>query len=154
MDEFNFDIDSKSKLEEMIDDLNRVNYEIARAKDFKEKLERAIIETIGRARFIENEGKFIMTDITYEGSDTHKIGQYKVTIKTDYIYKIKKSEYEILKNLFRSDMDPIRTKIDYSINKNVYRDVIIYGSNHDKQLLNQILTLEGAKPSVTIKANS
>ena len=154
---FGFDVpvDRMSQVEEMVRDLNDINMQISEAVNFKEKLERSIIAALGRAEFVQDDetGKVILANIKKEGTETHPVGRFKVTVKTDFNYRINKSEYEALRKHIRPEFDPIKVKTEYSIDKDKFRLVNEYGSLSDVQLRDKIVTLVPSKPSITIKAN-
>lgn len=152
---FDIEVNKVSRVEELIKDLNTINLQIAEATVFKKKLEQAICESLGRAQFYQDEetGKTYIKNINHEGTLTHEVGKYKATIKTDYIYKINKSEYEVLKGRFSSEFNPVKTKVEYSIDKEKFHQIREYGSIDDLKLRDAVVTLVPASPSVSIKVN-
>lgn len=152
---FDVEVDKLSLVEELVKDLNTINLQIAEATVFKKKIERAICEQLGRAQFDQDEenGKILIKSINHEGTLTHEVGKYKVTIKTDYIYKINKSEYEILKNQFSKEFNPVKTKTAYTVDKDKFQKISEYGSLDDIKLRDEIITLIPSSPSITIKVN-
>lgn len=135
--------------------LNIVNFQIAELADIKGKLERQLIEFMGRARFItDDDGKQTMTEIVHEGVKQHVVGKYKFKIKTDYNISVNKEEYEIVKYSLSKEFNPVTEKISYSVNNKLLKDVEKYGSDDDKMRLQQFIVKTPAKPYVSIEANA
>ncbi len=134
---------------EHVDNLNKINTQIAELKQIKEDLERIVISALGRANYVD--GK--MHDIIHDGQKSHEIGVYKVEISTDYNYKINKSEYEIYKSHLPKEFDPVISEVKYRINKKVFNSINVYGSDEQKIIRDKFITMEPAKPSVKIRTN-
>lgn len=148
-------MDNQHKIEDTLKTINLVNYQIAELVDIKAKLERQLIEDMGRARFItDDDGKHIMTDISHEGLKQHIVGKYKFKIKTDYNISVNKEEYEVVKCILRAEFNPVVEKIALSINNKLLKDVEKYGSDEDKSLVQQFIVKTPAKPYVSIEANA
>lgn len=140
---------------EMIETLNRINFQIAELATIKEVIEQKLIKHVGRAEFIQDEetGKLLLIDITRTGTHQHCIGKYKVKIKTDYNYGIDKEEYQILKGHFRNEFDPVSIETSYKVNKKILDAIDKYGSEEDRRLKDKVIIMKPAKPHVSIGAN-
>ena len=148
-------MENQHTIEDTLKTINLVNYQIAELVDIKAKLERQLIEAMGRAKFItDDEGKYIMTDMSHEGLKQHVVGKYKFKIKTDYNISVNKEEYEIVKCILRHEFNPVVEKISLSINNKLLNDVEKYGSDDDKGLVQQFIVKTPAKPYVSIEANA
>lgn len=144
-------VDTTHIINEHVNNLNMVNHQLAELKRIKESLERKIIEMTGRAEF--NEDGSIKT-ITREGSHQHIIDKYKVTIKTELLWKIDKEEYEVVASRLTNGLDPIRKSLKYEVNKATLRNLEKYGSNDDKNLVAQFMEMSFSKPNITLVVNS
>lgn len=148
-------MNNEDRITDTLKTINLVNYQIAELVDIKVKLERQLIEDMGRATFIlDDEGKYIMTEMSHEGVKQHVVGKYKFKIKTDYNISVNKEEYEIVKYALRSEFNPVVEKVSLSINNKLLKDVEKYGSDDDKTLLQQFIVKTPAKPYVSIEANA
>jgi hypothetical protein len=148
-------MDNEHRIEDILKTINLVNYQVAELVDIKTKLERQLIELMGRAIFItDDNGKYIMTDIAHEGVKQHIVGKYKFKIKTDYNISVNKEEYEIIKCSLRTEFNPVIEKIAFSVNNKVLKDIEKYGSDDDKCLIQQFIVKTPAKPYVSIEANA
>lgn len=134
---------------EHVDNLNKINIQIAELKQIKEDLEKLVIVSLGRADFVN--GK--MNNICHEGQKTHEIGVYKVEVCTEYNYKINKSEYEIYKSHLPKEFDPVISEVKYRINKKIFNSMNLYASDDQKIIRDKFISMEPAKPSVKIRTN-
>lgn len=143
------------KIEDLGRTLNLINYQIAELKEIKEKLERNVIELLGRAKFItDDEGKIIMTDIVHIGVKQHVVGKFKFKIKTDYNVSVNKEEYEVIKSNLNNEFNPVVEKTSYSVNNKVLKELERYGSSVDKELVGKFIVETPAKAYVSIEANA
>lgn len=138
-------------IEQHIQDLDTVNYQIAELKLIKEKIESIVLELAGRATFNEA-GEIIK--ISREGERSEIQGKWKLTIKTDYTYNINKEEYEIIKNIIPSQYNPIRITPSYSIDKRLMREAEKYASNEELAILSGVITKKISKPVVKFSLNT
>ncbi len=148
---FNIEVDQQELLSEHVRNLDKVNYQIAELKRIKDLIEKQIIIHTGRASF-DDEGNII--HVEKEGAETQVIDKYKVTIKTDKLYRINKNEYEIIEHTLRDEFNPVKKEFKYSINKSVYNNVLVYGSEDDKMIMDSFVEIEFAKPSVIVRVNA
>jgi hypothetical protein len=144
-----FEVDEVSVLEGHVSYLNQVNFELARLVNIKEKIEKKILEETGRVIYDEHG---VMKAITYEGRQTESVGKYKLTIKTECNYSIDINKYEQLKRSLLPGLDPVKKKIQYSINKSAYH--IGMQNAKTRELLSDMVTMKYAKPSVSLEAKT
>lgn len=148
-------MENQQRIEDTLKTINLVNYQIAELADIKVKLERQLIEDMGRAKFItDDDGKYVMTDVRHEGLKQHVVGKYKFKIKTDYNISVNKEEYEVAKCLLTKEFNPVVEKISLSINNRLLKDVEKYASDEDKMLIQQFIIKTPAKPYVSVEANA
>ncbi len=147
------EVDPMQEIKEHAANLNEINLQIAELVQYKEQLERHLIEKLGRARFHHIDGKIEITDVTHEGMQSHSIGKFKLEIKTDVNFSVKASEYEAYRNQIRKEFNPITIKETYHVNKRILNDMEVYGSDSDKVMIGKFIQRKYAKPHVSIKAN-
>ncbi|MBP9829807.1 MAG: hypothetical protein KBD04_07245 [Proteobacteria bacterium] len=117
--------------------LNLINYKIAELIQDKEQLEAQLLAESGHGD---------------EGSKTYKIGTFKCTITTGYIYSLNKEEYEIMKSRLPKEFDPVKTKISYEVNPKIMKDAEKYASKEDLLLLSDVISKKNKKPHFKIQA--
>jgi hypothetical protein len=136
-------------LDEHIANLDWINFQIADLKLAKEKLENFILELIGSVEYVDDE----IVNISHAGSKTHNSGRYKITVTTDYNYKINKEAYEQLKEKISPEFDPVIKEEKYRVSKNIYFALDKFGSIEEKKARDKFITLEFAKPRIEVKKN-
>lgn len=146
----NVQIDVKEKIEELIKDLEHVNYHIAQLAIDKSALEKKLLEYTKRVTYGESGD---ITDISHEGQKSHVYGKYRVTIKTDYIYTLNKDEYSIYKQYVPKGLNPVQETTKYEVNKRIFRDAHKYASNDELNAMYKFIVLKPSKPNVKIEAN-
>ena len=137
-------------IEQHIQDLETVKYQIAELKIIQEKIEARVIQLADRGEFNES-GELIA--ITHEGEKTTIQGKFKLTIRTDYLYAIDKGEYEVYMNTLPDQYNPVRTKVSYDIDKRLLREAEKYASHDEMIVLGKIITKKLAKPAVKFTLN-
>ena len=147
------ELDPMQELKEHAANLNETNLQIAELVQYKEQLERHIIEKLGRARFHAIDGKMEMTDVTHEGMRSHALGKFKLEIKTDINISVKASEYEAYCTQIRKEFNPITIKETYHVNKKILSDIDVYGSDSDKVMIGKFIQRKYAKPHIKVLAN-
>ena len=151
MNECGFEgFEPRDAIEEYLENLNTINVEISELKRLKELVERRIFEHLELAKFDEQNN---VTSVTHDGSQTKYIGKYKVTFKTPSLWKIDKSEYQIIESQLRQEFNPVISSTSYRVSNEVLRNIETYGSDEDKNIIEKFLTLDYSKPSITLTAN-
>lgn len=126
------------ELNEVIETLNIVNYQMAQLKDIKERLENQLVERV---------------DHKIEGQKKYDFGKYAVTIKSGVIYSLDKAEYQVYRGHLQESLNPVREKITYEIDKKHMKEVEKYASDKELEIMAHFITKKPAKVSVSIKAN-
>lgn len=145
-----FEVDMNVKINEHLANLDKINYQVAELLRIKAEIEKLVISEAGRGEFDES-GNLIR--ISREGKHQHLIGKYKVKIKTDLLYKINKSEYEILKGSLRDEFNPVKTSVSYRVDRKTLASIDLYGSVEDKQMIDKFISFDFSKPNVTLEVN-
>ena len=129
----------ETKTIEMIQVLERINYQISELKDIKEALEAKLSKEIHGLN---------------EGARTYEYGKYKVTVTTGFNYRIDKEEYMINGHRLSACLDPVRTKTVYEIDKKQMREIKQYMSLDDQKILATFVTEEPKKVNVRITSGA
>ncbi len=86
------------------------------------------------------------------GSKTYDCGDYKVTVKTDWLVKVDGKAYEDAGlDVLLGKANPISTKYSYSVDKKKLSICEELLGDSLKQELAKVLTISDAKPYVSIK---
>jgi len=115
--------------------LNLINYKIAELIQDKENIESQLLAEIAHGD---------------EGSKTYKVGSFKCTITTGYIYSLNKEEYEIMKSRIPEEFNPVKTKTSYEVNPKIMKDAEKYASKEDLLLISDVISKKPKKPHVRI----
>jgi hypothetical protein len=145
-----FEVDMNVKINEHLANLDRINYQVAELLRIKAEIEKLVIAETGRGEF-DDAGNLIR--ISREGRHQHLIGKYKVKIKTDLLYKVNKSEYEIVKSSLRDEFNPVKTSVSYRVDRKTLASIDLYGSAEDKKAIDKFISFDFAKPNVTLEVN-
>lgn len=137
-------------LEDLIEDLYRVDQQMADLKRLKEDLEQEVIKLTNRGEF--NDGGELLK-ISQEGCEQIVVGAYKVKITTNYNYAINKEEYDAVSSQLAPEFNPVKTIVKYEVNKSIIRNIQKYGSEKENQLVQKFVEFKFSKPSVTIQFN-
>lgn len=114
------DMIKEQDLKETLQTLNLVNFQIAELSRIKEELE-------ARTCALVEHGD--------DGQKTYTVGKFKATVSTGYIYSLDKSEYEMNRVRLQSCFDPVKIKTVYEIDKSIIRDLDMYGSEEERELI-------------------
>ena len=131
------DYDTTVPVHQMVTDLNRLNFEMARIKAIKEEIEALLIAAL---------------DHNKEGQKTYTVNEFAVTVKTDIIYSLDKAEYQVYKSHISSQFDPVKEKISYEIDKKTMREIEIYAGEDELLTISKFISKKPAKASVKISA--
>ncbi len=138
-------------VEDYLENLNEINLQIAELKRIKDALERRVLEHLAIAKFDEQNN---VVSVAHEGSQTKRLGKYKVTFKTTPLWKIDKDEYLAVASKIRAEFNPIITSTSYRVSNDILKAIDTYGDESDKHILGEFLTMDYSKPSITITTNS
>lgn len=145
------EFEPRPKIEEYLENLEMLNEELAELKRIKGLLERRIFEHLELAKFDEQDN---VTSVVHDGAQTKYIGKYKATFKTPSLWKIDKKEYQIIKSQLRKEFDPIVISESYRVSNEVLRNIKMFGSEADNKIIEEFLTLDYSKPSITLVPNT
>lgn len=130
-------VNQQTRLQEDINTLNLVNFQIAELSEIKEKIEARIVKSL-------NHGE--------DYSKTYQQGKYKVTVTTGWNYSLDKEEYEVMQSRIPAAFNPVKIRTAYDLDKQVLRDAEKYASDEELLLLSQFITKKPKKLHVSIKA--
>lgn len=124
-------------IKDMAGTLQQVAYQIAELTRIKEELEARLCAVLEHKE---------------DGQTTYVEGRYKITVKTGINYTLDKDEYESVGKRLPVQFDPVLKSVKYELNKKIIRDVYMYGSAHDIEIIDQIIKKKPSKLSVTVGA--
>lgn len=124
-------------IKDMAGTLQQVAYQIAELTRIKEELEARLCAVLEHKE---------------DGQTTYVEGRYKITVKTGINYTLDKDEYESIGKRLPVQFDPVLKSVKYDLNKKIIRDVYMYGSAHDIEIIDQIIKKKPSKLSVTVGA--
>lgn len=119
-----------------IKELEKINKQIARLTLKKEELTNVIISGMKHH---------------HEGQRTYECGQWKVEIKTPFIYALNKKLYQSGQIKLPSNFNPIKESISYSIDKGLCDKYMVDAPAKVKTALIELIEKKPGKPSVVIK---
>lgn len=123
-------------LSSSIQELQKVNKQLAKLSLRKEELTSSIIAGLGHQ---------------HEGQRTYEHHTWRVEIKTPFVYSLNKKLYESKKSHIPDDFNPIRESISYFIDKRLCDHYIENSPNNVKGILVDLIDKKPGKASVTIK---
>lgn len=124
-------------IEDIAKSLNLCNYQIAELTRIKEELEKRLAAALEHGD---------------EGQKTYVCGKYKLQLTTGWNYTLDKEEYGLMKGHIPKELDPVKERVAYDIDKKVIRENWKYASADDLVLLNKIISTNPKKLSVKIMA--
>ena len=128
-DQERFFVDSVTKLKE-------VNRQISELTLRKEELTQQIIETL---------------DHDHEGQKTYEYGEWKIEVKTPYIYSLNKKLYESGEIKLPDNFNPIKQSISYSVDKRLVDKYIQEAPVDVRDALIELIEKKPGKAGITIK---
>ena len=128
-DEEQFFVDSVAQLK-------KVNSDIAKLLVCKEKLTQHIINSL---------------EHDHEGQKTYEYGQWKIEVKTPYVYSLNKKLYESGDIKLPDDFNPIKQSISYSVDKRLVDKYIQEAPVCIRDALIELIEKKPGKAAITIK---
>jgi hypothetical protein len=132
---FDLPVDEDALVLELIKEGKKINGQIARLTAFK-----AEIDKRSAAHLMHGD----------EGSQSYYKGRFKVTVTAGYRYAVNKEEYEIMKSHLPRRFDPVTTKTEYVINKEVFREAERYCDEKELEVFYSIFSKKPSKINVKI----
>lgn len=110
------------------------------------------IRELQEAKFaLESKLIYLLDHRKEEGQESHKIGEYKITVKTGFNHKLDIKKYQEVAHLLPNKFDPVKTSVKYELNERDYRNIKEYATNETLLTISEFLTSTPSKPYVTIK---
>lgn len=119
-----------------IQELNKVNKQLAKLGVKKEELTSSIISAMGHQR---------------EGQRTYEYAEWKIEIKTPVVYSLNKKLYESKKSDIPDGFNPVKESVAYFIDKRMCDQYLENSPNYIKNMLVEMIDKKPGKASVTIK---
>lgn len=126
-------------LEDQVQTINFINYQIAELNRIKGELEQRVADALEHNKL---------------GQKSYTVGSYQVTVKTGVNYSIDLSEYEVYKNHLPENFNPVVSKTKYEVNKKLLEEAQKYGSDKDLETIAKFITEKPAKLYVAVKPNA
>ena len=130
-------IDESHRINDIVNTLNLINYEVAELLRIKEELEAKINVMIGHPE---------------DSQKTYTLGAHKVTITRKYNYSLDKEEYEAIGYRLPEQFNPVKMKTIYELDKKIIKAAEMYASESDMQVLSSFISKKEAKLHVKITA--
>lgn len=83
---------------------------------------------------------------------TYTFGRWKLTVKSGYNYSLNIDEYETMGHFLPKGFDPVQKKMKFELNKNIIKACEQYGSEEEKALMKQFVSLKPSKLHVKVSA--
>lgn len=125
------------RINDIVNTLNLINYEVAELLRIKEELEAKINTMIGHPEDCQK---------------TYTLGNHKVTITRKYNYSLDKEEYETIGSRLPEQFNPVKMKTIYELDKKIIKAAEMYASEADMQVLSSFISKKEAKLHVKITA--
>ena len=121
---------------ERVEELEVVNKQIARLLVMKESLTQEIIEAL---------------DHDHEGQKTYTYGEWKIEVKTPFVFSLDKKKYESGEFKLPRDYNPIKESVSYSIDKRLCEKMMQEAPKAVRETLAELIDKKPGKASVNIK---
>lgn len=119
-----------------INELNKVNKQIAKLLKKKEDLTDEIINCL---------------DHNHEGQKTYEYGEWKVEVKTPFVYSLNKKLYESDSIKLPQEFNPIKQSISYTVDKRLCDKFMTDAPKKVRDALAELIDKKPGKAGITIK---
>jgi len=130
-------VDKEMVILDLAKTVSTIDYQIAELQNMREELSKRL------AALLEHSDN---------GQCTYKHGRYSIVCKSGYLYSLDKEEYEIVKSKFTPDLNPVKIRQTYEINRDMLRKIEVYGSDDDKLLVESLISVKPSKLSVKVNS--
>lgn len=119
-----------------INELNKVNKQIAKLLKKKEDLTDEIINCL---------------DHDHEGQKTYEYGEWKVEVKTPFVYSLNKKLYESDSIKLPQEFNPIKQSVSYTVDKRLCDKFMTDAPKKVRDALAELIDKKPGKAGITIK---
>lgn len=119
-----------------INELNKVNKQIAKLLKKKEDLTDEIINCL---------------DHDHEGQKTYEYGEWKVEVKTPFVYSLNKKLYESDSINLPQEFNPIKQSVSYTVDKRLCDKFMTDAPKKVRDALAELIDKKPGKAGITIK---
>lgn len=119
-----------------INELNKVNKQIAKLLKKKEDLTDEIINCL---------------DHNHEGQKTYEYGEWKVEVKTPFVYSLNKKLYESDSINLPQEFNPIKQSVSYTVDKRLCDKFMTDAPKKVRDALAELIDKKPGKAGITIK---
>ena len=131
-----FNNEQERSFVESVNELNKVNKQLAKLLLRKEELTQDII---------------ISLDHEHEGQKTYEYGAWKIEVKTPFVYSLNKKLYESGDIKLPSDFNPIKESVSYSIDKKLCDKFMNEAPKKVRDSLAELIDKKPGKAGITVK---
>lgn len=135
-----FDLECNATEEDIfvhnIKKLQKVNKQIAKLLLAKEELTNVLIKGF---------------DHSHEGQKTYEYSEWKIEVKTPFVYSLDKKKYESMPFKLPKKFNPIKESISYSIDKRLCDEYLQSAPDEIREQLIDLIDKKPGKASITIK---
>jgi len=119
-----------------VEEMQSINKQLSKLLVRKEELTDIIIGAIGH---------------DHEGQKSYDHGEWKIEVKTPFVYSLNKKLYESFENDIPKKFNPVKKSISYSIDKKLCDEFIQESPDEIREILVELIEKRPGKASVTIK---
>jgi len=134
------DFDNTNEQEECfvdsIKELQKVNKQLAKLNLKKEELTQKIIDTL---------------DHEHEGQKTYQYGEWKIEVKTPFVYSLNKKLYESGDVKLPDTYNPIKSSVSYSVDKRLCDQFMLNAPKKVRDALVELIDKKPGKASISVK---
>ena len=123
-------------MQDIINELQKVNKQIAKLTLRKEELTQAIIDQL---------------DHDHEGQKSYEFDLWKIEVKTPFVFSLDKKLYQSGKYSIPAEYNPIKESVSYSIDKKQCESFMKSAPKKVRDSLCELISKKPGKAAVTIK---
>jgi hypothetical protein len=121
---------------EQINELQKVNKQIAKLNVRKEELTEQIISSL---------------EHDHEGQKSYEYGMWKIEVKTPFVYSLNKKLYESGSVKLPQDFNPIKESVSYTVDKRLCDKFMVDAPKKVRDALAELIDKKPGKAGITIK---
>lgn len=136
MQEFNQTNEQERCFSESINELQKINKQLAKLTLRKEELTQQIIGSL---------------EHDHEGQKTYEYGTWKIEVKTPFVYSLNKKLYESGSVKLPDNFNPIKESVSYSVDKRLCDQYMQEAPKKVRDALAELIDKKPGKAGITVK---
>lgn len=136
MIDFNNTNEQEFLFEDSLNELQKVNKQLAKLLVRKEELTEKIISDL---------------EHNHEGQKSYEYGIWKIEVKTPFVYSLNKKMYESLSSKLPDNFNPIKQSVSYAVDKRLCDEYMLHAPKRVRDVLIELIDKKPGKASVTLK---